>query len=63
MTYLKAITEIESQHHLLDLKVQEYPWIKEDKRSEYFKKIEKFAYPRKEKKVHSFDDINRIFGL
>ena len=63
MIYVEGVKEIEAQQHLLHLKEQEYPWLKEDKRSKYFKEIQKVAYPRKENKIHNFDDIERIFRL
>lgn len=57
--YKKAQERLEARELLTQLKVTDYPNMKEESRSKFHKAIHKKAFPVQ--KVHSFDDIEKIF--
>jgi len=52
---------LEAQELLTQLKVMDYPNMKDDARNKLYQGLNKKAFPVR--KVHSFDDIEKIFKV
>ena len=62
LEYYQAITVIEAQERLIDLKIADYPRMLKADRNELFKKFNKMAYPDTMRKEMDFDEFFRIMG-
>jgi hypothetical protein len=56
----KAMERLEAQELLTQLKVMDYPNMKDEARNKLHKSLTKKAFPVQ--KVYSFDEIENIFG-
>jgi len=60
--YYKAIDVIEAQETLVQMKISDFPTMKEDARAELFQSLNKKAYP-KERKVYTTRELARKLGM
>lgn len=59
--HMRAMERLEAQELLTQLKVMDYPNMRDDARNTLHRNIHKKAFPVQ--KVHSFDDIEKALGL
>lgn len=59
--HINAMVRLEAMEHLRDLRVSQYPHLKEEAQHKYHKDIHKKAFPVQ--KVYSFDDIEKALGI
>lgn len=60
---VEAMERLEAQEILTQLKVMDYPNMKDDARTKLHKNLSSKAFPNVKKKIHSFDDIEKVLGL
>ena len=60
-SHLKAMERIEAMEHLRELRVSQYPQLKQDAQAKYHSELRKKAFPVQ--KIYSMDEIESIFKL
>ena len=59
--HLEGMKRLEAMEHLKELRISQFPHLKEDAQTKYHKEIHKKAFPVQ--KVYSFDEIEKALGL
>ena len=59
-SYYEAITQIEAQQTLLELRIQDWPFMKKESRNRWHRKLHRKAYPRTHQKPVSVEQLADI---
>ncbi len=63
LDYYEAITVLEAQDALVTMNISDYPRMKKDDRSKFYREMRKRAYPQHLQKQMSFEDFAKKVGM
>ena len=58
--YWQAMTVIDAQDMIMKMRIQDWPHMKQEKRSEYHRQLFRLAYPATEEQTISFDQLAKM---